>query len=67
MSCRVGNYFAVGLQDFHPEEGRYDVIWIQWVMGHLTDGTHASPLSSSKEVSFKVSRKQLDTLGELML
>ncbi|KAG2469727.1 N-terminal Xaa-Pro-Lys N-methyltransferase 1 [Polypterus senegalus] len=34
---RVGNYFCCGLQDFHPQQGRYDVIWIQWVIGHLTD------------------------------
>ncbi|KAM7304429.1 N-terminal Xaa-Pro-Lys N-methyltransferase 1 [Ixodes scapularis] len=26
-----------GLQDFVPEEGKYDVIWCQWVTGHLTD------------------------------
>ncbi|XP_061887990.1 N-terminal Xaa-Pro-Lys N-methyltransferase 1 [Entelurus aequoreus] len=34
---RVGNFFCIGLQDFVPESGRYDVIWIQWVIGHLTD------------------------------
>ncbi|XP_026152429.1 N-terminal Xaa-Pro-Lys N-methyltransferase 1 isoform X2 [Mastacembelus armatus] len=36
-SKRVGNYFCSGLQDFAPENGHYDVIWIQWVIGHLTD------------------------------
>ncbi|XP_067339768.1 N-terminal Xaa-Pro-Lys N-methyltransferase 1 isoform X1 [Channa argus] len=36
-SKRVENYFCTGLQDFVPESGRYDVIWIQWVIGHLTD------------------------------
>lgn len=30
---RVGNYICCGLQDFVPETGRYDVIWIQWVIG----------------------------------
>uniref|UniRef100_H2SZY6 protein N-terminal methyltransferase n=1 Tax=Takifugu rubripes TaxID=31033 RepID=H2SZY6_TAKRU len=34
---RVGNFFCTGLQEFVPENGRYDVIWIQWVIGHLTD------------------------------
>ncbi|GJQ84092.1 hypothetical protein Trydic_g12069 [Trypoxylus dichotomus] len=34
---KIANFFNVGLQDFHPEQGRYDVIWCQWVMGHLTD------------------------------
>lgn len=36
-ALRVGHYFCAGLQDFVPEPGRYDVIWIQWVIGHLTD------------------------------
>lgn len=34
---RVRNYFCCGLQDFSPAPGSYDVIWIQWVIGHLTD------------------------------
>ncbi|XP_062938276.1 N-terminal Xaa-Pro-Lys N-methyltransferase 1 isoform X3 [Cynocephalus volans] len=34
---RVRNYYCCGLQDFSPEPDSYDVIWIQWVIGHLTD------------------------------
>jgi protein N-terminal methyltransferase len=34
---RVGKYIAKGLQEFNPEEGRYDLIWCQWVLGHLKD------------------------------
>lgn len=34
---KIGHFFPVGLQNFEPEAGRYDVIWIQWVLGHLTD------------------------------
>ncbi|GAM17724.1 hypothetical protein SAMD00019534_008990, partial [Acytostelium subglobosum LB1] len=39
---RVDNYFAMGLQDFkfQREDGtplQYDCVWIQWVIGHLTD------------------------------
>lgn len=30
---RVENYFCCGLQDFNPQPERYDVIWIQWVIG----------------------------------
>lgn len=30
---RVGKYLCSGLQDLVPESGRYDVIWIQWVIG----------------------------------
>lgn len=34
---RIGERFCVGLQDFTPPVGRYDLIWIQWVLGHLSD------------------------------
>eukprot|EP00124_Ichthyophonus_hoferi_P000745 Ihof_evm5s30 gene=Ihof_evmTU5s30 len=34
---KMDNFFCMGLQDFNPEEGRYDLIWSQWVLGHLTD------------------------------
>ncbi|THD20885.1 Methyltransferase protein 11A [Fasciola hepatica] len=33
----VGERFCSGLQDFIPPHGRYDLVWIQWVLGHLTD------------------------------
>mmetsp|Transcript_5413 Transcript_5413/g.7446 ORF Transcript_5413/g.7446 Transcript_5413/m.7446 type:complete len:309 (-) Transcript_5413:61-987(-) len=32
--CR---FLCVGLQDFEPKENFYDVIWIQWCIGYLTD------------------------------
>lgn len=28
---------CLGLQDFAPAEGSFDVIWVQWVIGHLHD------------------------------
>ncbi|TPX35778.1 hypothetical protein SmJEL517_g01913 [Synchytrium microbalum] len=34
---QVDKYIPLGLQDFVPEAGRYDMIWCQWVLGHLTD------------------------------
>ncbi|KAI8929423.1 alpha-N-methyltransferase NTM1 [Entophlyctis helioformis] len=37
MADRVEQYIALGLQDFVPETGRYDLIWCQWVLGHLKD------------------------------
>lgn len=34
----VRNVFNVGLQDWQPtEDVRYDLIWVQWCVGHLTD------------------------------
>jgi len=32
-----GQFFNTGLQNFTPEKEVYDVIWVQWVLGHLTD------------------------------
>ena len=34
---RVGEFIEKGLEEFEPEVGRYDVIWCQWVLSHLTD------------------------------
>ncbi|XP_045113411.1 N-terminal Xaa-Pro-Lys N-methyltransferase 1-like [Portunus trituberculatus] len=36
-SPKVGEYLCQGLQHFAPEPGTYDVVWSQWVLGHLTD------------------------------
>jgi len=33
----MGQFFCSGLQEFRPEEGKYDVIWMQWVLSHVTD------------------------------
>ncbi|KAI8070618.1 alpha-N-methyltransferase NTM1 [Gilbertella persicaria] len=35
---KIGEIYCQGLQDFIPEQGKYDLIWCQWVLGHLTDG-----------------------------
>ena len=36
------------LQDFTPEEGRYDVIWIQWCIGQLPDDDFISFFNRAK-------------------
>ncbi|XP_014204533.1 N-terminal Xaa-Pro-Lys N-methyltransferase 1 [Copidosoma floridanum] len=36
-SNKIGKFFSVGLQDFCPEPNTYDVIWCQWVLGHLNN------------------------------
>ncbi|XP_064649211.1 N-terminal Xaa-Pro-Lys N-methyltransferase 1-B-like [Lineus longissimus] len=36
-ASQIGTYYNCGLQEFTPEPGYYDVIWCQWVLGHLTD------------------------------
>ncbi|KAF4731946.1 Alpha N-terminal protein methyltransferase 1B [Perkinsus olseni] len=35
--CRVERFLQMGVQDFNPEIGRYDVIWNQWCLLYLTD------------------------------
>ena len=34
---RVREIYTLGLQDWRPAAGAYDLIWIQWVVGHLSD------------------------------
>ncbi|KAF6075205.1 methyltransferase like 11B [Phyllostomus discolor] len=46
---KVDNYHCHGLQEFTPPPGRYDVIWIQWVSGYLTDRDLLAFLSRCRE------------------
>lgn len=34
---KIGEIFAIGMQDWNPEEGKYWLIWCQWCVGHLPD------------------------------
>lgn len=34
---KIGEIYNEGLQTFQPTTAKYDVIWCQWVLGHLTD------------------------------
>ncbi|KAJ2899970.1 hypothetical protein IWW38_000768 [Coemansia aciculifera] len=47
--ARVPDMFATGLQLFTPPEGRYDVIWCQWVLSHLTDDDLAAFLKRCRQ------------------
>lgn len=47
-SKRVENYFCSSLQNFEFTE-KYDVIWLQWVTGHLTDDHFVNFLQRCKE------------------
>ena len=47
LNGRIDRYIPLGLQTFAPDEKRYDLIWCQWVLGHLTDGRHVETQSSS--------------------
>ncbi len=39
----------MGLQDWVPEKGVYDLIWNQWCLGHLTDAQLVVYLRRCKE------------------
>ncbi|TXG48211.1 hypothetical protein EZV62_027505 [Acer yangbiense] len=42
------NFFCVPLQEFTPDTGKYDVIWVQWCIGHLTDDDFVSFFKRAK-------------------
>ncbi|KAH7673703.1 Alpha-N-methyltransferase NTM1 protein [Dioscorea alata] len=44
------NFFCVPLQEFTPEAGRYDVIWIQWCIGQLPDDDFVSFFKRAKDL-----------------
>lgn len=48
LSDKIGEYYPLGLQDFKPKPETYDVIWMQWVMGHLADEDFVAFLKSCK-------------------
>ncbi|KAF2007528.1 hypothetical protein P154DRAFT_378910, partial [Amniculicola lignicola CBS 123094] len=35
--AKIGEVINLGLQDWTPERGGYNLIWNQWCLGHLTD------------------------------
>ncbi|KAG7398479.1 Alpha N-terminal protein methyltransferase 1B [Phytophthora boehmeriae] len=37
LRARVRDLYCMGLQDFEPTTESYDLIWMQWVLVHLTD------------------------------
>ncbi|XP_050223569.1 alpha N-terminal protein methyltransferase 1 [Mercurialis annua] len=45
---KATNFFCTPLQEFMPEAGRYDVIWVQWCIGHLTDDDFVSFFKRAK-------------------
>lgn|SRR3990167_3119975 len=44
----MGSYYQQGMQEFSFER-KYDTIWIQWVIGHLTDNDFIAFLTKCRE------------------
>ncbi|KAL4627899.1 hypothetical protein ACB092_05G199800 [Castanea dentata] len=47
---KATNFFCMPLQEFTPDAGRYDVIWVQWCIGHLTDDDFVSFFNRAKDL-----------------
>ncbi|KAF6159281.1 hypothetical protein GIB67_032052 [Kingdonia uniflora] len=45
---KAANFYCVPLQEFTPEKGRYDVIWVQWCIGQLSDDDFVSFFKRAK-------------------
>ncbi|KAL4590278.1 hypothetical protein LXL04_003205 [Taraxacum kok-saghyz] len=45
---KAANFYCTPLQEFTPDAGRYDVIWIQWCIGHLADDDFVSFFKRAK-------------------
>lgn len=37
-------------QEFTPDAGRYDIIWVQWCIGHLADDDFVSFFKRAKVI-----------------
>lgn len=49
LASRVENIFTLGAQAFIPAQGHYDLIWMQWFVGHFTEDDFVSVLERCKE------------------
>lgn len=65
---RVRTVFNVGLEEWKPrDETRYDLVWVQWCVGHLTDDQLVEFLKRCQSVlnagGFIVLKENLSTSG----
>lgn len=65
---RVRTVFNVGLEEWKPGgETRYDLVWVQWCVGHLTDDQLVEFLKRCQSVlnagGFIVLKENLSTSG----
>lgn len=45
---KAANFYCIPLQEFTPDAKRYDVIWVQWCIGHLADDDFVSFFDRAK-------------------
>jgi protein N-terminal methyltransferase len=60
----IGDVYTLGLEDWYPEK-KYDLIWTQWCVGHLTDSQLVQYVSrcrnSLKDGGIMVIKENLST------
>uniref|UniRef100_M1B7Q6 Alpha N-terminal protein methyltransferase 1 n=1 Tax=Solanum tuberosum TaxID=4113 RepID=M1B7Q6_SOLTU len=72
---KVANFYCVPLQEFTPDAERYDVIWVQWCIGHLADDdfiaffkrakvNNKNPDKSSEEVGSRFAVESYEGYGQ---
>ena len=65
---QAGTLYCCGLQNFVPLDCHYDVIWCQWVLGHLTDdhliGFFKRCLKGLKPNGFVIVKENITSSGE---
>jgi protein N-terminal methyltransferase len=66
----IGRFFNVGLEDWDVESaGKYDLIWNQWCVGHLTDRQLVDYLGKCGEAlekgGFVVVKENLASVGDV--
>ena len=49
QAAKVDKLICCGLQAFTPQSARYNVIWCQWVLGHLVDSDFIAFLQRCKQ------------------
>jgi SAM-dependent methyltransferase len=43
------NLYNIGLQEFKPDDGKYDLIWIQWCISQLKDDDFIKSLKNCRK------------------
>jgi len=65
----VGNLYCAGLQNFKFTQDTYDVIWFQWVLGHIQDDHFVNLLerckSALKKNGLVVVKENVTSSGEV--
>ena len=65
---QAGTLYCCGLQNYVPLDCHYDVIWCQWVLGHLTDdhliGFFKRCLKGLKPNGFVIVKENITSSGE---